>query len=131
MKLCWLEKPICWSNYHDTALPMTKLKDILNEVALVIKLRVPQKYFLHIYGFKEIQRSLQAVMGEGLSGRGGDSCNMGIRTAQTDKEKSCASYSGRLDCDVEGPFQGHALSDPSLAGLEIRQYSINFTTEHF
>lgn len=25
-----------------------------------------------------------------------------------------------LDCDVEGPFQGHALSDPSLAGLEIR-----------
>lgn len=36
-----------------------------------------------------------------------------------------------LDCDVEDPFQGHALSDPSLAGPEIRQYSINFTTECF
>lgn len=70
-------------------------------------------------------------MGEGLSGRGGDSCNMGIRTDQTEKEKPCATYSGKLDCDVEGPFQGHALSDPSLAGPEIRQNSINFTTERF
>lgn len=54
--------------------------------------------------------------------------NTGIGTDQTGKEKC---YSGRLDCDIEGSFQGHALSDPSLAGLEIRQYSINFTTERF
>lgn len=42
---------------HDTALPMAKLKDILNEVAPVIELRVLQKYSLHICGFKEIQKT--------------------------------------------------------------------------
>lgn len=51
---------------------MAKLKHILHEVAPVIKLHVLQKHFLHIYGFKEIQKLLQAVMGEGLTGRGGD-----------------------------------------------------------
>lgn len=42
---------------HDTALPMAKLKDILNEVAPVIKLHDLRKYFLHICGFKEIQKN--------------------------------------------------------------------------
>lgn len=58
---------------------MAKLKDILNEIAAVIKLHILVKYFLHIYGFKEIKKktTLQAVMGEGLLGRAGESCNYG------------------------------------------------------
>lgn len=81
---------------------MAKLKDMLNEVAPVIKLDILQNYFLQIYKFKEIQKkTLQAVMGEGLSGSGDESYNMGIRT---DHEKSCASNSSRLDSDAEGPF---------------------------
>lgn len=78
---------------------MAKLKDTLNEVAPVIKLDILQKCFLHIYRFKEIKKSPQAVMGEGLSGRGDKSYNMGIIT---DHEKSCAS--NRPDSDIEGPF---------------------------
>lgn len=82
---------------------MAKLKDMLNEVAPVIKLDVLQNYFLQIYKFKEIKKkkTLQAVMGEGLSGSGDESYNMGITT---DHEKSCASNSSRLDSDAEGPF---------------------------
>lgn len=42
---------------------MAKLKDMLNEVAPVIKLDILQKYFLHIHRFKEVQKTPRAVRG--------------------------------------------------------------------
>lgn len=72
---------------------MAKHKDMLNEVAPVIKLDILQKYFLDIHRFKEIQKKTHRV-----SGRGDENYIMGIRT---DYEKSRASDSSRLESDVE------------------------------
>lgn len=49
---------------------MAELKDMLNEVAPVIKLDILQKYFLHIHRFKEIQKNPAGCDGWGAVRKG-------------------------------------------------------------
>lgn len=128
MKLSWLKKLICWSNYHDRALLMAKLKDMLNEVAPMIKLDILQKYFLHIYRFNKIQKPPAGCMGEGLWGKGDESYNMGVRT---DHEKSQASNCSTEDSWHRRPLLGVCLKWSIIweGWQDLRLDSIQLTSQ--